>query len=89
MASVMQATGKEMTKKNIHLDKELEKKDIAGILRKFKETGDKFEIYDAYYPSPSDPGAYICYASYDDSSDSFSMTLGNHGWTGGIYIIKA
>ncbi|WP_339897818.1 hypothetical protein [uncultured Gilvimarinus sp.] len=75
--------------KNIHLRKYLNKEGVADILRELKDTDVKFEIYDTCYPSPSDPGAYICYAHYDIASDSFSMTLGNHGWSGGIYKIKS
>ena len=77
-----------MGEKNIRLDKKISKNNVLDILNEFKSSMGKFEIYDNFYPSPSDPGAYICYSNYDEVSDSFSMTLGNLGWSGGIYQIK-
>lgn len=77
-----------MGMKNIQLDNKINKETILDILDKFKYSDENFEIYDIFYPSPSDPGAYICYSKYDEVNDAFSMTLGNHGWSGGIYLIK-
>lgn len=44
----------------------------------------EFAIYDPTYPSPSDPGAYF---SYSPKQGRWRMTLGNHGWSGGIYDV--
>ncbi len=44
-------------------------------------------IYDPLYPSPSDPGAYITYAQIKAKPEQWSMSLGNHGWSGGLYQI--
>lgn len=46
----------------------------------------KFSFYDPMYPSPSDPGAYL---SYSPTNGVWRMTLGNHGWSGGIYEVEA
>jgi hypothetical protein len=46
-----------------------------------------FSFYDRLYPSPSDPGAYTSYFR-KENSESWKMTLGNHGWSGGIYSIN-
>lgn len=47
-----------------------------------------FAIYDSLYPSSGDPGAYLDYSQEkNEKANSWSMTLGNHGWTGGIYTI--
>lgn len=46
----------------------------------------EFSLYDPRYPSPSDPGAYL---SYSPQKGRWRMTLGNHGWSGGIYDIEA
>ena len=48
----------------------------------------EFCLYDAHYPSPSDPGAYISYSQEGADPNCWSMTLGNHGWSGGIYQIQ-
>lgn len=56
------------------------------ILRTHKA---EFALYDRLYPSPSDPGGYFSYSQDFNSTDhTWSMTLGNHGWTGGIYTIE-
>lgn len=61
-------------------------RELLCVLRKHKIA---FALYDPYYPSPSDPGAYLSYSQKKNKTpDSWSMTLGNHGWTGGIYTIS-
>ena len=61
---------------------------IAELLRVLRKYNIAFAFYDSYYPSPSDPGAYLDYSQEkNETEDSWSMTLGNHGWTGGIYTI--
>ncbi len=39
----------------------------------------KLCFYDQYYPSMSDPGAYVSVSRKDDL---FAYKLGNHGWSG-------
>ncbi len=45
----------------------------------------EFSLFDPEYPSPSDPGAYL---SYSPQKGALLMTLGNHGWSGGIYTMS-
>lgn len=60
--------------------------ELLYILRKHKIA---FALYDPFYPSPSDPGAYLDYSQEkNEAPNSWSMTLGNHGWSGGIYTIS-
>lgn len=48
----------------------------------------EFAIYDELYPSMSDLGAYITYSKTGTNNGTkWRMTLGNHGWSGGIYEI--
>lgn len=54
--------------------------DLFEILEKHKF---KFDLFDKKYPQISDEGAYFSY-SFDKV---WKMTLGNHGWSGGIYTI--
>jgi len=59
--------------------------DLMKFLRNYKID---FSIYDELYPSMSDPGAYISYSYTNMQNGSkWKMTLGNHGWSGGIYEI--
>src|SRR4051812_45294913 len=37
-------------------------------------------FYDPFYPSPSDPGAYI---SVRQENNRYAYFFGNHGWTSG------
>jgi hypothetical protein len=74
--------------KVIKLDKRATENDISKLLKIFCKYDNAFSIYDIIYPSPSDPGAYISYSKkYNELENTWSMTLGNHGWTGGIYTI--
>jgi len=58
---------------------------MLNILRLHKIA---FSLFDNLYPSKSDTGAYISYSQeQNDSENTWSMTLGNHGWSGGIYTI--
>ena len=59
---------------------------FARLLQSLMDGGMEFAFYDSTYPSPSDPGAYFSYAPMNGV---WRMTLGNHGWSGGIYEIGA
>ena len=59
---------------------------FVTVLRNYNKS---FSIYDGLYPSMSDPGAYISYSQEKNELDGYwSMTLGNHGWSGGLYHIE-
>src|ERR1035437_9012508 len=59
---------------------------FVTLLESMMKDGIRFSFYDATYPSPSDPGAYF---SYSPTNGVWRMTLGNHGWSGGIYEVEA
>jgi hypothetical protein len=61
---------------------------LEQLLRVMKENGQEFAFYDEDYPSPSDPGAYFSYSPKNSAQGVWRMTLGNHGWSGGIYEIE-
>lgn len=59
---------------------------LIHLLRKHKIV---FSVYDFLYPSISDPGAYMSYSQLNNESEKhWNMTLGNHGWSGGVYQIE-
>ncbi len=65
------------------------KESIKSLLALLRENKIAFSFHDSLYPSASDPGAYIDYSQEQNSSENtWSMTLGNHGWSGGIYTIE-
>ena len=58
------------------------------MLKKTRIIGGVFGIYDPLYPStPNDPGAYISYSAKDAPEHFWYMTMGNHGWSGGKYLV--
>jgi hypothetical protein len=44
-----------------------------------------FSFYDRDHPSPSDPGAYVC---FEKDVNHFKVSRGNHGWTSGDFILS-
>tara|TARA_Y100001978_G_C23645455_1_gene410520 strand:- start:691 stop:1140 length:450 start_codon:yes stop_codon:yes gene_type:complete len=61
---------------------------LQGLIRFLSKKNIDFAIYDEFYPSMSDPGAYISYSNLEkENTTKWKMTLGNHGWSGGIYEI--
>ena len=71
--------------REIVFDEGLSEKTFFRFLATMMEGGLEFTFYDPLYPSPSDPGAYL---SYRPNNGTWKMTLGNHGWSGGIYEIE-
>lgn len=59
---------------------------LDAVFQVLREGGLDFGFFDERYPSPSDPGAYFSY-SPSGAAGRWRMTLGNHGWTGGVYEI--
>jgi hypothetical protein len=70
----------------INLPNPLTDSTLAELLQGLRECGEDFGFDDERYPSPSDPGACFSY-SPSETAGKWRMTLGNHGWTGGIYEI--
>ncbi len=86
------AVSESVTQKNNErwsFSSEVSQHEIEACLDKLQEEKIIFGLYDQYYPSPSDPGAYFNY-EYNSENDNGTwwMTFGNHGWSGGKYKIK-
>jgi hypothetical protein len=62
--------------------------DFGRLLQLLRESVGEFTFYDPLYPSISDPGAYFSYSRENAPPNTWRMTLGNHGWSGGIYQIE-
>ena len=62
---------------------------ICSLLEVVRTEKLEIAFHDTIHPTISDPGAYFSYSTQKTSSqDVWSMTYGNHGWSGGIYHIK-
>lgn len=73
----------------ISINKTVNTEDIILLLEKLRK--EKFEItfHDTLHPTISDPGAYFSYSTENTENENiWSMTYGNHGWSGGIYHIN-
>lgn len=77
----------EKGKGQIQLTEQVTLEQVQHLLDVFRKHGREFAIYDPCFPSPSDPGAYFSYSPEKALLNTWNMTLGNHGWTGGIYVI--
>jgi hypothetical protein len=62
--------------------------EVRNLIFALRDASAQLSVYDAAYPSPSDPGAYFTYSCGKAAAGRWSMTLGNHGWTGGIYQVE-
>lgn len=66
-------------------------KSIEALLELLRKYAMEFSFYDQRYPiasDDSDPGAYVSYSQKKNTTDRvWNMTMGNHGWSGGIYQI--
>ena len=61
---------------------------MVDLIKLLKTHKIDFSIFDPLYPSSSDPGAYLSYSATEINIEgNWQMTLGNHGWSGGIYQI--
>lgn len=78
----------ETQKKQVELAESVSMKSVQALLTHLKKGGRAFAFYDPCYPSPSDPGAYLSYSPAGASPGTWRMTLGNHGWSGGIYEVN-
>jgi hypothetical protein len=73
--------------RRIELSKPVADAALAGLFQILRDDELEFAVYDACYPSPSDPGAYFSYSSRGAAVGTWRMTLGNHGWGGGVYVV--
>ncbi len=75
--------------KYIKFDKSISEGGIIDLLNQLWNGKYEFTFQDMIYPSISDQGAYFSYSTKKTNQpDYWSMTFGNHGWSGGIYHIS-
>lgn len=66
----------------------LSAEDFGRLLQSIRRHVGEFALFDPLFPSVSDPGAYFSYCALPPLPKRWHMTLGNHGWSGGIYQIE-
>lgn len=73
----------------ISIDKLVRTDDINELLKLLRTEKIQISFHDNVHPTISDPGAYFSYSTEKSNDDKhWSMTYGNHGWSGGIYQIR-
>jgi hypothetical protein len=76
--------------KYIVINPSVNRSDLDSLLDLLWSEGFEIAFHDTIHPTISDPGAYFSYSTYKSSGKSvWSMTYGNHGWSGGIYHINS
>lgn len=70
----------------VRIQSNVKSDELLQLLRTLEKHKNPFYFHDPLYPSISDPGGYFSYSQEGSNSKAYwSMTLGNHGWSGGIY----
>ncbi len=75
----------------VKFNRQITKNEIGELIEKLWENQFKISFHDTLYPfsGGSDPGAYFSYSTEKTIGKGYwSMTLGNHGWSGGIYHLR-
>jgi len=75
----------------VKFNKQITKNEIVELIEKLWENQFEISLHDTLYPfsTGSDPGAYFFYSTEKTISQEYwSMTYGNHGWSGGIYHLR-
>jgi hypothetical protein len=75
----------------VQVSEQVTKGSIISLLEVLRLNNIAFSIYDPIYPPSydSDKGSYISYSQEkNENKESWNMTFGNHGWSGGIYNIS-
>lgn len=73
----------------LEIDKSVSTDDISELLILLREEKYEITFHDTVHPTISDPGAYFSYSTVKSLDDKhWSMTYGNHGWSGGVYQIR-
>ena len=71
----------------ITVDSRISTQSIRSLLKTLHERKSEFSFYDALYPDKD--GSYFAYSQEKNAGpDIWGMTLGNHGWSDGIYTIR-
>lgn len=74
----------------IKISQSITQNEIAELLHALWKYNFEIAFRDLVYPAgSSDPGAYFSYSNRKSIGQShWSMTYGNHGWSGGIYHLR-
>lgn len=73
----------------INIDKHVKNDEINDLLVILYDEKYQIAFHDNVHPTLTDPGAYFSYSTEKSIDKNFwSMTYGNHGWSGGIYHIR-
>jgi len=73
----------------LSIDKNVGTDEISQLLTLLRDEKLEITFHDSVHPTISDPGAYFSYSTVKSVDDNhWSMTYGNHGWSGGIYQIR-
>jgi hypothetical protein len=71
------------------IDRNVGADEVSEILKILHEEKLALTFHDTVHPTLSDPGAYFSYSTEKSKDEKYwSMTYGNHGWSGGIYQIR-
>ncbi|UUC47156.1 hypothetical protein [Flavobacterium cerinum] len=82
------SNGKDYT---IKIDNQMSLEAITQLLKTLRKHKIAFSVHDRllYSYEIGDPGAYVTYSQdKNDLEDCWSMTFGNHGWSGGTFTIE-
>ena len=73
----------------LSIDKRVGTDEVSKLLKILHEEQLELTFHDTVHPTLSDQGAYFSYSTKKSKDDkNWSMTYGNHGWSGGIYQIR-
>lgn len=73
----------------IKFSKTVTKHEIIELLNELWNCEFEMSFHDSIHPTISDPGAYFSYSTIKTKGKGFySMTYGNHGWSGGIFHVR-
>ena len=73
----------------VYIDKLAGTDEVKELLQILRTEKYQIAFHDNVHTTISDPGAYFSYSTEKSVDDNhWSMTYGNHGWSGGIYQIR-
>jgi len=68
---------------------EITKGELQELLELLWKYNFEIAFHDTVHPTISEPGAFFSYSTEKNIGQAYwSMTFGNHGWSGGIYHLK-
>lgn len=73
----------------IQINKKVKIDEVEHLLEILWNDKSEITFHDTIHPTLSDPGAYFSYSTEkSEKKNVWSMTYGNHGWSGGIYHLS-